>query len=142
MKNQKIIKTYSELIRLNTFEERYDYLRLDGTVGEDTFGYDRYINQNFYKTREWKYLRNKIIVRDSGCDMGLDDYQIFGNIYVHHMNPITKEDILSNSEFLLNPKYLICTSFKTHQCITYGIEEAPIQRPIERNRNDTCPWRH
>lgn len=138
-----MIRTYSELITLKTYEERYEYLRLDGMVGVDTFGYDRYLNQQFYNSKLWKdKIRPRIIVRDNGCDMGLKDYEIYGKIYVHHMNPITKDDILNMSEFLINPEYLICLSFDTHQAITYGLEECPVQKPIERTINDTCPWRH
>ena len=138
-----MIRTYSELITLKTFEERYEYLRLDGMVGNSTFGYDRYLNQQFYNSKLWKErIRPKIILRDNGCDMGLDGYEIKGNIYVHHMNPLTKDDILNMSEFLINPEYLICLSFDTHQAVTYGLKEAPRQAPIERTKNDTCPWRH
>ena len=138
-----MIRTYSELITLKTFEERYEYLRLDGMVGNSTFGYDRYLNQQFYNSKLWKdRIRPKIILRDNGCDMGLDGYEIKGNIYVHHMNPLTKDDILNMSEFLINPEYLICLSFDTHQAVTYRLKEAPRQAPIERTKNDTCPWRH
>lgn len=138
----RMIRTYSELITLRTYEERYEYLRLDGVIGADTFGYDRYLNQQFYRTPEWRKLRRNIIIRDNGCDMGLEGYEIQGNIYIHHMNPITKDDILNRSEYLLNPEFLICLSFNTHQAITYGSVDAPVQRPIERSKNDTCPWRH
>lgn len=141
--NTRMIRTYSELITLKTFEERYEYLRLDGVVGEDTFGYDRYLNQKFYNSKLWKdRIRPKIILRDNGCDMGLEGYEIQGNIYIHHMNPITKDDILNMSKFLVDPEYLICLSFDTHQAITYGLEKPPQQFPIERTMNDTCPWRH
>ena len=136
-----MIKTYSELMTLPTFEERYRYLRIGGKVGEDTFGFDRYLNQIFYKSDEWKAIRNEIIVRDLGCDLGMDDREIYGTIYVHHMNPITKEDILLRSDYLLNPEYLICTSKLTHDAIHYGDESLLITAPIERRKNDTCPWR-
>lgn len=136
-----MIKTYSELMSLPTFEERYQYLRIGGKVGEDTFGFDRYLNQIFYKSDEWKSVRNEIIVRDCGCDLGMSDREIFGRIYIHHMNPITKEDILSRSDYLLNPEYLICTSKLTHDAIHYGDENLLIIAPIERRKNDTCPWK-
>lgn len=136
-----IIRTYSELIKLPTFEERYRYLRLEGKVGEETFGFDRYINQAFYKSDEWLSVRDYVIVRDGGCDLGIIDREIRGKILVHHMNPITVEDILRRSEYLLNPEYLICTIKNTHDAIHYGDESLLITAPIERSRNDTCPWR-
>lgn len=136
-----MIRTYSELMSLPTFEERYRYLRIGGKVGEDTFGFDRYLNQIFYKSKEWEKVRNEVIVRDCGCDLGMLDREIFGRIYIHHMNPITKEDILSRSDYLLNPEYLICTSKLTHDAIHYGDENLLITAPIERRKNDTCPWK-
>ena len=136
-----IIRTYSELLTLPTFVERYRYLRLGGTVCEETFGFERYLNQVFYRSGEWKALRNHIITRDLGLDLGTDGYEIQGRIYIHHMNPITAEDIRNRSEFLLNPEYLISCSFNTHQAITYGDESLLILAPIERSPNDTCPWR-
>lgn len=139
---KKNIRTYSELILLPTFEERYEYLRLGGKVGEETFGFDRYLNQMFYKTPEWKSARNKVITRDCGCDLGMPDREINGKIHVHHMNPITVEDILKRSEFLLNPEYLICTTNNTHDAIHYGDSELLYKDPIIRTKNDTCPWRH
>ena len=138
---QTKIRTYSELSTLPTFEERYRYLRLGGRVGEETFGFDRYLNQVFYKSAEWRKLRNEIILRDSGCDLGMIDREIGGLIYVHHMNPITEEDIVKRSEFLLNPEFLICVSKGTHDAIHYGDETLLITAPIERKPNDTCPWR-
>lgn len=136
------IKTYSELITLPTFEERYRYLKLDGIVGEETFGFDRYLNQEFYqRSQEWKRIRDYVIIRDNGCDLGIDDREIMGKILVHHMNPITKEDILHQSDFLLNPEYLICTMKSTHDAIHYGDERLLIIAPVERRPNDTCPWR-
>lgn len=139
-----IIRTYSELCKLSTFEERYEYLRLDGKVGEDTFGFDRYLNQIFYKTHEWRALRNEIIVRDNGCDLGVKGYDIEKPlpIFIHHMNPISKEDILERSDFLLNPDYLICTSKNTHAAIHYGTPEMAMMGFTTRTRNDTCPWKH
>ena len=136
-----IIRTYSELSSLNTFEERFQYLKLTAVVGEQTFGFDRFINQRFYKSDEWKSLRHFIIVRDNGCDLGVEGYDIKGNILIHHMNPITVKDIETRSDFLLNPKYLISTTLATHNAITYGNENLLIRMPIERRKNDTCPWR-
>jgi hypothetical protein len=137
-----IIRTYSGLLRLNTFEERYEYLRLDGTVGKETFGFDRFINQRFYKSLEWKRVRDIVIVRDDGCDMGVKNREIQGKILIHHMNPISLKDIMAQSEYLLNPEYLISTSGSTHNAIHYGDEKILIQAPAERSKNDTCPWRH
>ena len=136
------IRTYSELSKLKTFEERYLYLQLNGVVGEETFGFERYLNQMFYKSKEWKNLRNHIILRDNGCDLGVEDYEIYGRILIHHMNPITTEDIINRSDFLLNPEYLISSSHNTHQAITYGDINLLIKPPIERCKNDTCPWRN
>lgn len=137
-----IIRTYSELMSLPTFEERYRYLKLNGRVGEDTFGFDRYLNQQFYKTDEWRSLRDEIIIRDNGCDLGVLDREIKGQkILVHHMNPITKEDILNQSDFLLNPEYLICVTKNTHDAIHYGDEGLLVTIPKERAMNDTCPWK-
>lgn len=136
------IKTYSELITLSTFEERYEYLRLDGTVGEQTFGFDRYLNQEFYqRDQEWKRIRDYVIIRDQGCDLGVEGREIRGKILIHHMNPITKEDILNRSKFLLDPEYLICTLKSTHDAIHYGDEKLLMTGPVERRANDTCPWR-
>ena len=138
----KMIRTYSELITLPTFEERYQYLKIGGTVGEETFGFDRYLNQSFYKTKEWLRIRDHVIVRDQGCDLAMFDREIRGKILVHHMNPITKEDIVRRSKYLLDPEYLICTVKNTHDAIHYGDESLLIKAPIERQKNDTCPWRH
>ena len=141
MNPMSIIRTYSELIALPTFEERYRYLRLGGRVGADTFGFDRWINQLFYKDEEWLAVRDEVIIRDNGCDLAMPDRKIETRILVHHMNPITKEDILRRSEFLLNPEYLICTIKGTHDAIHYGDESKLILAPVERTKNDTCPWR-
>ena len=135
------MKIYSDLIKLETFEERYQYLRLNGKIGEETFGFDRYLNQIFYKSYEWKRIRNRVILRDKGCDLGIDDREIGGRIYIHHMNPITKNDILNRTEVLLNPEYLISVSKNTHDAIHYGDESLLILNTIERTENDTCPWR-
>lgn len=137
-----MIRTYSDLSRLNTFEDRYRYLKLNGSIGEETFGFDRFINQNFYKSPEWKAVRDFVIVRDNGCDLGIEGYEIRGKIFIHHMNPILPKDIETRSEFLLDPEYLISTTHPTHNAIHYGDESLLIQAPIERSKNDTCPWRH
>lgn len=135
------IKTYSELITLPTFEERYRYLRLDGQVGVETFGFDRWLNQRFYKDPEWLAARDIVIIRDGGCDLGIPGREIHSRILIHHMNPITKDDILRRSKFLLDPEYLICTIKNTHDAIHYGDESLLILDPVMRSRNDTCPWR-
>lgn len=136
------IKTYSELIKLYSFEDRYRYLKLNGRIGEDTFGFDRYLNQIFYRSQKWKSVRDFVIVRDNGCDLGMDDREIYGKILIHHMNPITIKDIEKESSFLLDPEYLICTSQNTHNAIHYGDESKLILAPIERTKNDMCPWIH
>lgn len=136
------IRTYSELITLPTFEERFKYLKIGGRVGEETFGYDRIFNQKFYSSTEWKQLRHHIIVRDNGCDLGIKDRMIYGPIYIHHINPILLDDIRNATDILLNPEYLISTSFPTHNAIHYGDERLIVKAPIERRPNDTCPWRH
>lgn len=136
------IKTYSELILLPTFEERFKYLQLNGRVGDDTFGFDRYINQKFYRSAEWKRIRDHIIIRDNGCDLAADGYEIHGRILIHHMNPITISDIKFSTEYLMNPDYLICVTHNTHNAIHYGDEKQIITGPIVRTKNDTCPWKH
>ena len=136
------IRTYSKLITLPTFKERYEYLRLGGRVGEDTFGFDRYLNQAFYKSEEWRSIRDHVITRDNGCDLGMEGHEIFGRILIHHMNPIRKEDIINRSDILLNPEYLICTIKNTHDAIHYGDESLLAIAPVERRKNDTCPWKH
>lgn len=136
-----IIRTYSELILLPTFEERFEYLRLDGKVGESTFGFDRYLNQLFYKSDEWRAIRDLVIVRDNGCDLGMPDREIRSRILIHHMNPITKDDILRRSDFLLNTEYLITTVKNTHDAIHYSDDSLLIKNPVERRKYDTCPWR-
>lgn len=136
-----IIRTYTELSKLTTFNERYRYLRIGGKVGRETFGFDRWLNQQFYKSDEWLSVRNKVIIRDHGCDLGIRDRKIEGRILIHHMNPITKEDIVRKSKFLLDPEYLISTIKNTHDAIHYGDESLLLNDYIERSRNDTCPWR-
>lgn len=136
-----MVRTYSELIKIPTFLERFKYLKLNGSVGVDTFGFDRYLNQTFYRSYEWKRLRNDIIVRDMGCDLGLEGYDIFDKILVHHMNPIGPDDIIHRSDYLLDPEFLICTSKLTHDAIHYGDEQILYQDPVIRTPGDTCPWR-
>ena len=139
---KKNIRTYSELSKLKTFRERYEYLKLDGTVGEETFGFDRYINQMFYKSEEWKRIRNYVITRDNGCDLGIQDRKIVDSvILVHHINPITKEDIINKNEILLDPEYLITTIKPTHDAIHYGDESLLAEDLVIRSKNDTCPWK-
>lgn len=138
-----MIKTYSELITLSTFEERYEYLRLDGNVGVETFGFERYLNQKFYSSKEWKNIRDEITTRDNGCDLACDGYEIFGRVYIHHINPVSLGDIKNISDFLINPEYLITTTFETHNAIHYGNENyTKSYISIERNKNDTCPWKN
>lgn len=136
-----MIRTYSELMSISSFEDRYRYLKLSGSVGKDTFGFDRYLNQIFYRSDEWRSIRNHVIVRDNGCDLGVEGYEIYGRIYIHHMNPLTVKDVISRSESLLDPEFLICVSFNTHQAIHYGDESNLVLPPVERTLNDTCPWK-
>ena len=135
------IRTYSELMKLATFEERFRYLKLVAQVGKETFGFDRYLNQEFYHSKEWKSIRDEVIIRDNGCDLGVPGYEMSKYILIHHMNPITKDDLIHQTDFLLNPEYLICTSKKTHSAIHYGDEKLLLETLIERSKNDTCPWR-
>ena len=137
------LRTYTELNKLKTFEERFEYLKLDNVVGEETFGFDRWLNQQFYKSKEWRRIRDNVIARDCGCDLGAPDHEIIDErILVHHINPITKEDIINNTDFLLNPEYLITTINNTHQAIHYGNDEMLVKAPVTRYKNDQCPWRH
>ena len=137
-----MIRTYQELKTFSTFEERFKYLKLYGRVGEDTFGFDRVFNQMFYRSKEWKQLRNDIIVRDLGCDLGIEGREILNSPVIHHMNPISIDDIRNSTEFLLNPNYLITVTPNTHRAIHYGDESMLILDPIDRHPNDTCPWKH
>lgn len=140
--NQKMLKTYSELSKLKTFEERFEYLRLNGQVGKDTFGFDRIFNQIFYRSIEWKRVRDQVILRDNGCDLGVSGHEIYGQrVLIHHMNPISLEDLERRSEILMNPEYLITTIHNTHNAIHYGDENLLIKLPRERTKNDTCPWK-
>lgn len=138
---QMSIRTYSELITIPTFKERFEYLRLDGTVGKETFGFDRYLNQVFYRSHEWKSIRDQVIVRDNGCDLGIEGHEIYGRIIIHHMNPLTMEDVLDRNPSIFNPEFLITTIHNTHNAIHYGDENLLITAPIERSKNDTCPWK-
>mgnify|MGYP001657807897 FL=1 len=138
-----MIRTYDELMSFKTYEERIRYLRVKQKVAKETFGPNRYLNQAFYKSPEWLSIRNRVIIRDLGCDLGLEGYEINDEpVYIHHMNPITEEDIINRSEFLLNPKYLICVTKATHDLIHYG-SDILLQSSIiqERRENDTCPWK-
>ena len=134
-------RSYSELIRFESFKDRFQYLKLSGNVGLETFGNSRWINQEFYTSREWAQIRDDVIIRDNGMDLGMPGYPIFGPIYVHHMNPITAEDILAHSAIVIDPEFLICVSFKTHNALHYGSFDMIDKDPIERRPNDTCPWK-
>lgn len=138
---KKSIRSYDELCQLPTFEERYEYLKLNGRIGEETFGSDRYLNQVFYTSDEWKEIRRIVILRDNGCDLGIPGREIKGSIYVHHMNPIRVEDILRHSSILLRPEFLICASKRTHEAIHYGDASLLQTDYKERKPFDTCPWR-
>ena len=142
MEGRKImIRTYSELMSIDYFEERFDYLKLKGQVGIETFGYDRYLNQLLYRSRKWRDLRDHIIIRDDACDLAMDGYQILGRIVIHHMNPISIEDIENERSVVFDPEFLICTSHITHNAIHYGDESLLIKVPKERKPFDTCPWK-
>lgn len=136
-----MIRTYSELSTITSFKDRFRYLKLDGAVGEATFGFDRYLNQLFYRSQQWRKIRDEVIVRDCGCDLGIEGYEIYKYAMIHHMNPITAKDIQDESEYLLNPEYLITTTQRTHNAIHYGDEDLLLTMPVERTKNDTCPWR-
>jgi len=136
-----ILRTYKELSRLKTFGERYEYLKLEGTIGRETFGFDRYLNQALYSSPEWKRVRDEVIIRDNGCDLGVEGFEIFGKIFIHHLNPITKEDIVNRNQIIFDPENLICTTHRTHNAIHYGDWKQIPHGPIERKPNDTCPWK-
>lgn len=137
----KIIRTYSELISLPTFTERFEYLKLNGKVGYETFGYDRYLNQVLYRSAEWKRFRNGIIIRDNGCDLACEDREIAGNIIVHHLNPITVDDVLRRNPCVFDPENVISTCLDTHNAIHYGDLDLLVVGPVIRTKNDTCPWK-
>lgn len=143
MRKSMMIRTYTELLSIPTFEKRFDYLKLKGNVGKETFGFDRWLNQVFYRTPEWRDIRNRVITRDLGCDLACSDREIYGElIVVHHMNPITLDDIRDRTDYLLNPEFLITTTDSTHKAIHYGDESLlMLSKPVERRPNDTCPWR-
>lgn len=135
-----ILRTYSELNSISTFEGRFRYLALRGTVGAPTFGFERYINQQFYTSRQWKHIRNHVIARDEGCDLGIEGYEVFDRIVIHHMNPMTIDDISNGDESILDPEFLITTTHKTHNAIHYG-DERQLPRPfVERKPGDTKLW--
>lgn len=138
-------RTYSELITKSSFEDRLDYLKLRSKVGSDTFGFDRVFNQTFYRSEEWKRIRQFVILRDKGCDLGIYEHEIPDGIpiFIHHMNPITINDLENKTDFLLNPEYLITTTFSTHNIIHYDISKKSDipEIAIARSMNDTCPWR-
>jgi len=136
-----MMRTYRELLRFKTFDERFEYLKLSGLVGESTFGFERYLNQTLYNSSKWRRLRNQIIIRDNGCDLGLDGYEIQGLIIVHHMNPISVDDLKDFSDDVFNPEYLISVSLMTHNAIHYGDKSLIPQMPIDRRPGDTCPWK-
>ena len=136
-----MIRTFSELSRFPSFIERYRYLRLGGTVGNSTFGFDRYLNQALYSSQRWRRVRDKVIIRDEGCDLGIPDYQIGNGLIVHHINPITVDDIEEYNNEVFEPEFLICVSPSTHNAIHFGDETLLPALPIERRPGDTCPWR-
>lgn len=136
-----MIRSYAELMQMPTFEERYEYLKLGGVVGKETFGYERYLNQALYRSSEWKRLRNHIILRDNGNDLGCDGFGIGGKILIHHLNPITADDIVGRNPSVLDPENLICVSHNTHNAIHYGDRSMLVGNPVERARNDMCPWK-
>lgn len=136
-----MIKTYTELSRISDYYDRFEYLKLKGFVGEQTFGWHRYINQMLYRSKRWKSTRGKVIIRDDGCDLGHPDYQIYDKVIIHHMNPITLEDIEENRDYIYDPEFLICVSNNTHQAIHYGDRNLLPSSLIERRSGDTCPWR-
>lgn len=137
-----MIRTYNELMQIDSYKERFEYLKLDGIVGASTFGSRRYLNQAFYRSEEWKRIRDYVITRDLGRDLGIVGYDIAGLIHVHHMNPVMVQDVISHSSDILNPDYLITTSYQTHKAIHYGNEDMLILDPVIRTPNDTCPWKH
>lgn len=138
----RMIRTYTELSRLQSFGDRFRYLMLCGAVSQETFGFDRYLNQKFYSSPEWKRIRRDVIIRDNGCDLGVEGFDIYGKILIHHRNPITKTDISFSTDFLMNPEYLICVSMETHNAIHYGdVSYLDRFKIVERAKNDTCPWK-
>lgn len=141
MKTMRTIKTYSEMLSLPTFIERFEYLKIGGQVGDATFGYDRYLNQILYRTPEWKRFRRDIIIRDMGCDLACDDREIVGKIIVHHINPLTIEDVYNLDPKIFDPENVVCSSMDTHNAIHYGDQSLLMKDPVVRTKNDTCPWK-
>lgn len=141
MNTSMTIRTYSELISIPSFLGRFEYLKLDGRVGKETFGFERYLNQRFYHSDKWREIRDFVVSRDLGCDLAVDGFSIYGRIYIHHMNPITARDIRNYTEYLIDPEYLICTTHDTHNAIHYGDSSLLVVEPIERTPYDTCPWK-
>lgn len=135
------MRSYSELVKIDSFSDRFEYLKLGGKIGNATFGFDRWLNQMFYRTPEWDDVRNYVIERDFGFDLAHEDYEIVGRILVHHMNPVEKKDIILRNPSILDPEYLISVSHRTHNAIHYGSRELLPELPIERRKNDTSPWR-
>lgn len=134
-------KTYSELITLPTFTKRFLYLKLDGVIGEETFGFKRWLNQEFYHSSKWLRFRDAIIIRDGGCDLGIQGHDIYGSVLIHHLNPITYEDILHQNHCVFDPENVVCTQLETHNAIHYGNKNILVPSSVERSRNDTCPWK-
>lgn len=134
------IRTYSELMRLETLQERFEYLKLRGVVGDATFGFDRYINQAFYRSKQWRDIRHEIIIRDNGCDLGIEGYEIHNRLTIHHMNPMVSDDILGGGSHILNPDFLITTTHLTHNAIHYGDERLLPKQLVARRPGDTKLW--
>lgn len=141
METRKIIRTYSELIQINSFIERFRYLKIQGVVGDETFGFDRYLNQILYQSDAWREFRRKVIIRDNGCDLGMDGYEIHSRIIIHHLNPLTKKQVLQRDSCIFDLENVICVSDNTHKAIHYGSEQNLILPIPERRPNDTCPWK-
>ena len=135
------LRTYSELIKFPTFEDRFNYLCLNGSIGDETFGFDRWINQRFYNSKEWQSIRDFVIIRDGGCDLALEGYDIMDRILIHHMNPVRSLDFINVSDILTNPEYLVCVSHMTHNTIHFGDASLLLTEPVERKPGDTCPWK-
>ena len=136
------MRTYTELSQIESFKDRFEYLKCLGTVGEETFGYDRYLNQYFYSTTLWRKIRDEVILRDKACDLGVPGYELNERIYIHHINPITKIDIINRTDALTSPEFLICTSYETHYAIHYGDINVVPKQFTQRQIGDTCPWKH
>lgn len=138
---EKRIRTYKELVSIDNYLDRYKYLKLGGAVGQETFGFERYLNQKFYRTDEWRKVRDYVIVRDNGCDMAFDGREIHSKILIHHLNPVMPNDILERQSWILDPEFLVCVCKQTHDAIHYGDESLLLLDPVIRTKNDTCPWR-